>query len=147
MAMSEQTIHVSCPGCGATNRVPRDRIGAGQCGRCHAQLFPCRPMELDPDRLQRQIARSDLPLLLDCWAEWCGPCRMIAPVLDQLAANHPGLRVGKLDTERHGQVAASLGIRSIPTLILFAGGREVARSSGVMSLAQLEQWLRQHGGL
>ncbi|MGC9457570.1 MAG: thioredoxin TrxC [Halothiobacillaceae bacterium] len=145
--MSDQPIHVTCPECGATNRVPRARIGQGHCGRCKSPLFPGRPIVLDPESLQRHLAGTDLPLLLDCWAEWCGPCRMLAPVLDQLAANHPGLRVGKLDTEQHGQMAAQLGIRSLPTLVLFMGGQEMARVSGALPLPQLEQWLRQNGGL
>jgi thioredoxin 2 len=125
------------------NRVPRDRLGDGPlCGHCRAPLLDGRPIELDRARLARHVGRDELPLLVDFWAPWCGPCRMMAPVIAQAAADYQGrLRFAKVNTEAHPGSAEQYGIRGIPTLILFRGAREADRLSGALDRAALRRWL------
>jgi thioredoxin 2 len=141
-----QSIHVVCPHCDGINRLPIDRLGDGaQCGKCHQPLFVRHPLALDSTRFARHAQKSDLPLLIDFWASWCGPCRMMAPAFEQAASElEPDFRLIKVNTEEAQQLAAQFGIRSIPTLMILQNGREVARQAGAMDKGMIVQWARQH---
>jgi thioredoxin 2 len=141
--MSE-SAHIVCPRCETTNRVPRERLGDGPtCGRCKRPLFDGHPVELDGPALARHIAASDIPVIVDFWAPWCGPCKVMAPHFERAAQElEPEVRLAKLNTEEEQSAAARHNIRSIPTLIAFKGGREVARQSGAMDAASLARWVR-----
>ncbi|AGA91083.1 thioredoxin [Thioflavicoccus mobilis 8321] len=143
--MSEN-VHVVCPHCDAVNRVPRPRLGAGaKCGKCHGPLFTGAPVALDERRFATHLGRSDLSLVVDFWATWCAPCRMMAPIFEEAARTlEPSARLVKVDTEQAQGLAMQFGIRSIPTLAVFRGGREVARTAGAMDLASLLAWVRPH---
>jgi thioredoxin 2 len=142
--MSE-SVHVVCPACDAVNRVPRTRLGpAAKCGKCHRPLFLGEPLALDEARFARHVERSDLPLLVDFWASWCGPCRMMAPAFEAAARQlEPNLRLIKINTEEAQALSARLGIRSIPTLVLLRQGAEVARTAGAMDARGIVSWARQ----
>jgi thioredoxin 2 len=139
------SAQVACPRCDGLVRVPADRLrDAPKCPRCHAALFEGHPVELHDGNFDRHVGQSSLPVVVDFWAPWCGPCRSMAPVFEQAAAAmEPAARFAKLNTDEAQQVAARYGIRSIPTLMVFRGGREVARQAGAMDPATLRRWLAQ----
>lgn len=135
---------IVCPACAAVNRLPLEKPAENaRCGKCHAPLFTGQPVELDGAGLDRHVARNSIPVVVDFWAEWCGPCKMMAPEFRKAAqALEPMVRFAKLDTEAAPDRAAAHGIRSIPTMILFWHGREVARQSGALPAGQIVQWVR-----
>ena len=134
---------VACASCGTANRVPRERLGDDPvCGKCRSALLQGKPVELDSAGFDGFLSRNSLPVVVDFWAAWCGPCRAMAPAFERVAAEQKTrARFAKVDTEQAQSLAARFGIRSIPTLILFRGGREAARTSGAMDAASLSGWL------
>lgn len=139
-------MELVCPICTAVNRVPDARLEeAPKCGKCHGPLIARVPVELRSDTFDRFTTRHGQPVLVDFWASWCGPCKMMAPVFTRAAAEHSGrVLFGKLDTDAEGDIAQRYGIRSIPTLILFQDGQERARVSGALDGTALSRWIGQH---
>jgi thioredoxin 2 len=139
-------LHVVCPHCDAVNRLPAARLAEKPvCGKCGQALFAGQPVDLNAGNFDRHIERSDLPVVVDFWAPWCGPCRTMAPTFARAAGElEPGVRLAKVDTEGEQQLAARFNIRSIPTLAIFRNGREIARQSGAVDAATLRRWVQSH---
>ncbi|MDB5410287.1 MAG: thioredoxin [Rhodospirillales bacterium] len=140
-------MQIVCPHCDAVNRVPRERLGqGGKCGACHKKLFEGHPLALnDAARFDKHATKSDIPMLVDFWAAWCGPCRTMAPIFEQAAAQlEPNVRLVKVDSDASPELASRFAIRSIPSLLLVHHGREIARTAGAMPLPQLIAWTQQH---
>jgi thioredoxin 2 len=138
------SLHLVCPHCNSINRVPTARLGEQpNCGHCHQPIFAGQPLQLTGSTFARYINKNDIPVLVDFWAPWCGPCKMMAPAFKEAAALlEPHVRLAKVNTDVEQTVGAQYRIRSIPTLILFKGGRELARQAGAMTTQDIVRWAR-----
>jgi thioredoxin 2 len=141
-----ETINVTCPHCHKINRIPKkEHYTKANCGHCKHSLLDTKPRDVDAQAFSQYVGGSDLPVVVDFWAEWCGPCKMMAPAFEQAAASMPlKAQFIKLNTETQPQIAAQYGIRSIPTTIVFKNGREVDRISGALPAPQLQEWIARH---
>lgn len=135
---------VVCPSCGAKNRVPEEKLESNpSCGQCHQPLIPLAPIELNEQNFSHFVSNSDLPILIDLWAEWCGPCKMMAPHFAEVAKHNPHVVFAKIDTEANPRLSQAFNVRSIPTIVLMNKTTELARMSGALRSSELQQWLDQ----
>ena len=143
-----EAVHIVCPHCDAVNRIAHARLGDKPvCGKCARELFMAKPIDVTSARFTKHIERNDIPVLVDFWAAWCGPCTMMAPAYHQAAQRlEPSIRLLKVDTENVQDIAARFNIRSIPTLALFRNGREVARQAGAMDAGSIVNWVQAQAG-
>ena len=139
-----QPVHVVCPFCNTINRIPADKMSADPaCGKCAKSVFPGKPIDLNAGNFMQHISRNDIPVVVDFWAPWCGPCKMMAPWYSEAAEKlEPRVRFAKLNTEQEQAIGGKFGIRSIPTLMLFRNGKEIARKAGAMQSAQIVSWIQ-----
>lgn len=139
-------MQLVCPHCSAINRLPENKPPlSAACGKCHQSLFTGEPLDVDHQQFQRHLSKSELPLVVDFWASWCGPCQMMAPAFRQVATQiEPRARLLKVNTEQQQSLAAAYGIRSIPTLMVFSQGQEAARMSGALDASSLLGWINQN---
>ena len=143
-------LHIACPACHTLNRVPREKLAAGpggKCGNCGAALFSGHPTALTGDSFDKHALKSDIPLLVDFWAPWCGPCKAMAPHFEKAASRlEPQVRLAKVNTDEEQQLAGRFGIQGIPTMVLLKHGQVIARQSGLMDAAGIERWVAQATG-
>jgi thioredoxin 2 len=139
-----QSILLVCPSCGTVNRIPEERPASeAKCGRCHQRLFAGKPMAVDAKGFEQQITRNDIPVIVDFWAPWCGPCLAMTPALEHASSElEPRFRILKVNVDQESGLAARFNVRSIPTLMLFAGGRPTARNAGAMTAHDIVAWVR-----
>lgn len=142
----DNPLHIVCPHCDAVNRLPQARLSENPvCGKCGQPLFNAHPVALTQLTFSKAITRNDIPVLVDFWAPWCGPCKMMAPQFEQAAGQlEPYVRLAKVDTEAEQMLGAQYGIRSIPTLALFKSGKEIARQAGAMGAADIVRWAKSY---
>jgi thioredoxin 2 len=145
--MKEEAIIIQCPGCGAKNRIPRDRLGdKPKCGKCGNYLmiegYSGSPVDITDGSFEKEVLSFPAPVLVDCWAPWCGPCRMVAPILDELASDYAGrLKIAKLNVDENPETASRYDTRSIPTMLIFKGGKLVERIVGALPKERIEQYI------
>ena len=139
------TMLIVCPNCGTKNRVAENRLSeVPKCGQCGTPLTPAEPVALAGDVFGKYLAGTELPIVVDFWAPWCGPCLMMAPEFQKAAAQRPDVRFVKVDTEASPEIGAQYGIRSIPTMMMFRNGKVVAQQAGAVDAGRLRAWLRRH---